>query len=70
MTEDQLSELLILAFEKMTRYEREHRAIFDEVANHPERRLMDSVSLKNISVRISPLTGDSLYERLKSILSS
>jgi hypothetical protein len=73
MTHDQLTELLTLAFKKLSAYEEQKQHIFNEIAHFPERKMVESLAIKNISIAMQnktvrpPITPHgSIYEQLKS----
>ena len=75
MTHDQLTELLTLAFKKLSAYEEQKQHIFNEIACFPERKMIESTAFRNIALAMQNKTVTpqvtpygSIYEQLKSAL--
>jgi hypothetical protein len=68
ITNEQLLELLTLAFQKLSKSEIAKQAIFDEIANYPDRKMRESESIPKLINHMNGMEGNSMYEHFKSIL--
>ena len=69
LTHAQLTELLTLAFIKLSKYEIQKQEIFDEVAKFPNRKMIESTVLMNLATQTNAnQTNQSIYELFKAAL--